>query len=675
MLVTLSCLCMLAESTALAAAPGLLEEITVIATRREARLETVAAAVSVIPGERVREEQLVIDALDATVGGYVQQTTPGQGAAIIRGLRGSALLHLVDGMRLNNAIFRSAPTQYFAFLPSGAIERLEVIRGTPASLYGSDAVGGVVQAVTRRPDFDSDETSTSGEVYARYRTADETRRLGGTLDVGSVNGYVTASVDWLKTGDRRTGGGVTVAPSGFEARAARLAAGLTPASGNEWLVDVHYYEQPSTPRVDELVPGFGQVEPGSAEFFFEPNARWYANLRHLKKSGALDWTFSLAWQRIDDDRRTRNLGSSERRLEGNRSDLVGALITAGSTTASGSWLAGVELYADRVSSSRIGEDINSGALLPLVPRFPDGSELLEGSAFVNGTRSIGDRIALSGGLRFSEFEIRLAETSLTPATTLTTGDFAGDLGLIVDVADDWQWIANVGYGFRAPNIFDLGALGNRPGNRFNVPNPDLASETVLQLDAGVRHTGDRWQLDAFVYTLDYRDRITSVGTGEVTPSGRDIVRSENAAESRIAGLEAGLVVALGDSMSLSAVLNYTRATQSVRDGEDEPGDRIPPLSGRLALLYDAGGAWLGEAWVGFADRQARLSARDVADSRIDPAGTAGWGIVGARVEWRPSDRWRLDAELDNLLDKRYRVHGSGIDAPGRNLTLGVYRAF
>ena len=69
------------------------------------------------------------------VGVYLQQTTPGQGAAIIRGLKGSSILHLVDGIRVNNAIFRSAPTQYFALVPTSAVERIEVLRGTPASLY------------------------------------------------------------------------------------------------------------------------------------------------------------------------------------------------------------------------------------------------------------------------------------------------------------------------------------------------------------------------------------------------------------------------------------------------------------------------------------------------------------------------------------------------------------
>ena len=61
--------------------------------------------------------------------------------------------------------------------------------------------------------------------------------------------------------------------------------------------------------------------------------------------------------------------------------------------------------------------------------------------------------------------------------------------------------------------------------------------------------------------------------------------------------------------------------------------------------------------------------------RIDPAGTPGWANVGARVRWSGRAGWRVDVGIDNLFDRRYRVHGSGIDAPGRNLTLLVRRAW
>ena len=154
------------------------DEITVTATRRPVDVDLISSAISVAEADA----PLLTDALRDAVGVYVQQTTPGQGAAIIRGLKGSAILHTVDGMRLNNAIFRSTPTQYLALVPASAVERTEVVRGSPTSLYGSDAVGGVVQVITRKPEFD--EAGRRGRLSGRFDTADLTRELRGDIEFG-----------------------------------------------------------------------------------------------------------------------------------------------------------------------------------------------------------------------------------------------------------------------------------------------------------------------------------------------------------------------------------------------------------------------------------------------------------------------------------------------------------
>ena len=158
-----------------------IDEITVSAMRRDMAVSKISTAIGTVGAETLRTEKLITDALRESPGMFVQQTTPGQGAAIIRGLKGSSVLHMVDGMRLNNAIFRSAPTQYFALVPTMAIERIEVLRGTPASLYGSDAVGGVVQAVTHVPVFDSEQTRCSTDLFAlsRQRRADAIVSVAG----------------------------------------------------------------------------------------------------------------------------------------------------------------------------------------------------------------------------------------------------------------------------------------------------------------------------------------------------------------------------------------------------------------------------------------------------------------------------------------------------------------
>jgi hemoglobin/transferrin/lactoferrin receptor protein len=656
---------------------GRLDEILVTATRRTVSIAEVSSGLTLVDGAAAREHKLVTDALEVEVGVYLQQTTPGQGAAIIRGLKGSSILHLVDGVRLNNAIFRSAPTQYFALVPTGAVERVEVLRGTPASLYGSDAVGGVVNLVTRVPRFEATQTEYRGEVYAAYDTAELGKRLSGTIDAGNRRLASSVSAEFLDTGDRRTGGGERIGPSAYGSRAARWVLAGRPDDDRHWLFDAHYLEQPETPRVDELVPGFGQAEPSSSEFFFKPNRRVFLHGKYGHAEGALglDWNLDLAWQRIDDDRVTRDFGAADRRFESNRSDLYGLVVSGSRVADRGSWIVGAEAYLDEVSSRRSEENLLDGQLTELTPRFPDGSEIERIAVFGNTEQSVSARTILSGGLRVSHEDVSLPATAASAAASIKVTDASGDVGWIFNATDTLQVIANAGFGFRAPNVFDLGTLGNRPGNRFNIPNPELDSERVVQLDAGVRYSGDRASFELMVYALDYDDRITSVLTGDVTPEGRDVVQSVNAADSTIRGFEGGVNFDISDSVRVDAVLNYTWSEQRVAGSAAEPGDRIPPLSGRLNVSYDAGAEFRIDAWLRFAGEQDRLSDRDVRDIRIDPDGTRGWGIAGARGSWDFRGGWNFTLAIDNVFDKRYRVHGSGLDAPGRNLMVGVRKTW
>ncbi len=657
-----------------AAASGAIDEITVSATRRDRDSSQVSAAVAIVDGDTVRASQLLTDALRDTPGVFVQQTTPGQGAAIIRGLKGSSLLHMIDGMRINNAIFRSAPTQYFALVPTMAVSRVEVLRGTPTSLYGSDAVGGVVQVVSHVPIFDQDETESRYDLSAYLDSAELTRSVRARVDTGNRKLATSFSLEFADVGDRQTGSGGRTGPSDYRSIGGRFAVSANPDEQSNWYLDIQFVEQPETPRVDELVPGFGQSEPSSSEYTFEPNRRAFAHLRYTRNEGplGLDWRLGLSHQRIDDDRVTRNFNADNRRFEENRSDLTGFLATAGRSDDDRSWIAGVEYYHDDVSSSRENEDIVSGVRQPVTGRFPDGSTVDQLAAFFNADVQFDNGHGLSGGLRLSRIEVDVSETPVSGSASIDSTDLSGDVGWRYEVTPDWQIVANAGFGFRAPNVFDLGTLGTRPGNRFNIPNTTHESEQVVQIDSGLRYLAAQARFELMLFALWYDDRITSVPTGQLTPSGREIVQSANASESRVHGVELSLGLALGDSASLDAVVSYAHGRQEFA-GQTEPGDRIPPLSGRLTINYEPSDSLGVSAWIKAADSQDRLSARDIGDVRIDPNGTAGWMSAGMELDWLPRDGWQLGVGVDNVFDKAYRYHGSGIDAPGRNVFLNIRR--
>lgn len=645
-----------------------LEEMVVTATHREANSRSTSSSLTVIDAEQLQAPKLTTDFLNSQIGVYLQETTPGQGAAIIRGLKGSSILHLVDGMRMNNAIFRSAPTQYLAFVPVSAVQRVEVIRGASTSLYGSDAVGGAINLVTHRPQFRSLQTAIRGNAYLSFDSAELNKTARVNIDVGNRRIAASFNLEHVKNGNRRKGEGVRNIPSAYHYTAARALLSGSLSEHQSWTIDLQYLDQPATPRVDELIPGFEQELPSSSEFMFSPNTRVFAHANYKIESN-INIEADLAWQRIDDGRITRDFGALNRTIESNSSGLFGLTLRGSKSTERGSWVVGSELYYDTVSSQRLQLNLASGSIGAVSARYPDNASVTKGALYGHLQRQLSNRHSLNIGLRLSYNSIHLPASNEDSQKRISDTNYSGDLGWSFDLTEDLQFVSNLGVGFRAPNVFDLGSLGNRPGNRFNIPNLSLTSEQVNQFDLGVRYFSNQLKFEISAFKLSYSDQITSIGTGKVTSAGRDIVQSVNATRSSIRGVEAGLSYQPNERFQARATLNFTEGQQSITPTSTEPADRIPPLNGQLWFQYQTHENYTLETWLRFADAQRQLSSRDIQDARISPEGTAGWNTLGARIQKIVNDAWTMSITLDNIFDRNYRVHGSGVNSVGRNVIL------
>jgi hemoglobin/transferrin/lactoferrin receptor protein len=558
------------------------------------------------------------------------------------------------------------------------LERIEVVRGPMSTLYGSDAMGGVMHMITEEPAVEGAGWRGGGGVHFQYRGADESTVSRAEGHAGREDLVFSAGVTYQDVKELRVGGGDRLPYTNLSARGgnARLRARLT--EGNELSFQVQSMEQPRTPRYDELVPGFGQANPTSSTFYFEPQIRDFAQLRWRGTNPNPLWDSAEAQvgrQEIRDDRRSRDFNSANEDRERNTDTTDGIVFQAGKAIGDSHYLGwGGEYYEDEVDSSRIRRNIDTGASSVRVPRFPDGSTQSQWGLFVTDDWRFGGRHDLNMGVRYSSFEASLPASGGIEGVDTDADDVTGNLSYAFALTDAVRLVTNLGRGFRAPNVFDLGTFGARPGNRFNIPNPELGPETIESLDLGVKVGDERLAGEFHVFEARYEDKITSVLTGAVTEAGQLVVQSRNAAELDLWGLEAGARGYWRDSVSWYATATWTRGDETL-DGVEDPADRVPPLFGKIGAVWDWRDDWAFEGYVLYAARQDRLSPRDLVDPRIDPDGTAGWVTWNARAAWRATEDLELALRIENIGDKRYREHGTGLDEPGFNAIVSAEYRF
>lgn len=685
-----------------------LSPVQVTAGRQTEGVLDVPQPVTVLTRRQIerRSPQVMTELLRGQPGAFFQQTGPGQGIVIVRGLKGAEVLHLVDGFRLNNAFFRTAPSQYIALLDPYNISQLELLRGPYATLYGSDAMGGVVQVLTPEQRFGGEQPELRGGVRVQYGSSDLSRasRVWGAT---GMNGFsVSAGVTSLDYGSRKLAapgqsadgtGGVTlrdrVQPTAYGAHGFDFKAIWSPSSAQELMFSVQRFKLPSLPRYNEVVPGFGSASAGKPEaaqsLYF--NSRDFYHLRYRYNTPLAfvdDLEVHLGHQVIFDDRFDRSLDLSTDSFEFNKSSLSGLTLQAHTALGESHRLTyGVELYSDRVDSSKRevknGMATINGPSAGVKSRFPDGARADNYGVYLAGEWRATQRWLLDAGVRYNLNREQLPQADRLSGAEIRDRDLTGSFGTRYALTDTLAWTVNAGRGFRAPNINDLAQVGRRSNGRITIANPALKPESVVSVDTGLKWADSGLLAEASVFYAEYKDRITIVPTGVLIANGTrgcnvaagcPEVRSENIAQAAYYGFEGALRYEWRSSLAVFSSLNYTFGEQDIR-GVTTPGNRVPPLNGETGIEYRPWPALSVQPSVFYAGRQDRLDASDRADNRINPQGTPGYVVLNVQLAYRPTPAFRLQLDGLNLLDKAYREHGSGIDGAARGVVLTAQARF
>lgn len=676
-----------------------LSEVVVTGTRSTvtARLEQASAvSLSLATPERRAASPVAADLLRDVPGVFVQQTSAGQGAVVLRGLVGNQVLLLVNGIPMNNGTYRDGPGQYLATIDPETIERIEVIRGPASVLYGSDAQGGVVNVITKSHFFDG---LRSVRVALNGSTANMGYRTRLSAGAMSSRWSIAGGGTLVNAGDLRAGGGLgRQDPTGFDAVGFDLDLRYHPGRHHEVAAVVHHFRMDDVPRYDRYVTFRAPVPGSDAEHRFSPQTRQLGYLRYAFAPAShgivsgLEATISLAIQREGRNRvRLLDNGQPDTWREESRDDVyTPGLSLVGSSDVELAGLGvtltwGGEYYRDRLQSRGTHENMTSGITQEIVRGAADGGVLLAGN-FPDGANS--DRVGiflaaetyvlpslkLAVGGRWSRFRNEAdVGTELGGLVENTSSDVTGQVGLVAIPAPEWRVVARLAEGFRAPNLYDLTRVGPVPGG-ISVPNTDAVPERSLSVDLGVRYLTHRGAVALTVFRTrirDFIDRAPGTFQGDTLFNGERVFQGRNVGTARIFGVEAEGVRRFG-AVETRASVGYARGDQEGDDGVAEPMSKIPPLNGSASLRWTVPGypLWFEYA-VSFALRQDRLSSRDLGDPRIPAGGTPAYVVQGVRAGAELQPRLSLSVGLENLTDELYRTHASGVDSPGRHLWVGI----
>ncbi len=651
-------------------------------------------SVSVLSPKQLAESQprTSPEALWDAPGVFVQQTNHAGGSPILRGLIGPQVLLLVDGVRLNNSVYRTGPLQYLNLVDPLSVSRIEVLRGPGSVLYGSDAMGGVVQLFPREP-RDPRYMRTAewhGATGVRYASAGKAVAAHARAELG-VRGFGALAAGTLQSlGDLRGGRGVGVQRHSGYADYSALGS-LSYRFDEGALRGAHTKASYLFSRLD----GAGRTD----KLYDKQSLQIYDNELHLVYDrwhfaiDAVDTTIELtpSFQHFFERKDTIAVADDYATPRSAKRDEV-TVNTVGLDAGLETTFVPERLvlrYGGMLYRDWVGTDGQArAAWAEWAPRadlvYPDGSgysnygafALLEGAPLASEG---GHRLQLSGGYRLHGMAAQApARESLPEVEFSHLGHVF--MGGAQYVYQERATVAlSFAQGFRAPNLQEAAMLGDS-GKFFAVPNDELGPERsdTIELLGRAR----LWRLTAswagYVSLLDdLLIRVPTTYQGQSEIGGKAVTRHENARSGAIWGTEAGLAIDLGRGFSARGGATYTWGERDQSVGEPVPLSRIPPWFGLAALRYDTGRppGWRGfaESFVRWARAQQRLSPEDETDVRIPEGGTPGWWTWNVRAGLSGA-HYRVVVAVENLLDVEYKVHGSGVYGAGTNAMMS-YEAF
>ncbi|MFN0032183.1 MAG: TonB-dependent receptor plug domain-containing protein [Flavobacteriales bacterium] len=712
-------------------------EVVVSASRFEERPEDVAQQVQVISRSDLRfmNQQTTADVLQHTGGVLVQKSQQGGGSPIIRGLEANKVLMVMDGVRMNNAIFRGGHLQNIITLDNSILDRVEIAYGPGSVVYGSDALGGVMHFYARNPNFNSDDSLLfHGNAYAR--TATSNNELSGHVDFNiggrrfaSLTSVTYSSFDDLRSGDLRAPGydsfgrryfyveriddkdsiikndnpNIQVG-TGYKQYDVLQKFAFKQSDMIKHTLNFQLSSSTDIPRYDRLTEGTIDA-PVNAVWYYGPQQRMMAsyNLEMNNKNSLYDNArIILAYQQVEESRHNRGFDGGR---QSNRMENVQVLSFNADfqkMTGRNELRYGTEVTSNDVQSEANREHATTGEITFQNTRYPDGGSKMNTAAiYLTDAFEVSESLVLNAGLRYSSvmLEAKIDSTNFAADavingdtlsynflnhTTLRQQNSAvnGSFGVVIKPGRGFNIALNAATGFRAPNVDDAGKLFEQPSGAVLIPNPDLKPEKSANLDLRISKMIDNKvnvQVTGFYNMIKNLIAVDSATYTNATVDELLVpsLTNVNKDEAYIYGLNAQIDARVNEHFGINSAINYTYG-RIKGDTADTPLDHIPPVFGRTGFNYQTG-KFRSEFFVMYNGwkrwENYRLGAEDNELYALTDQGMPGWYTLNLRAQYQANETVQVQLACENLLNHHYRVFASGTSSAGRNLMLTLRARF
>lgn len=654
---------------------------------------------------------------------FVQKSQLGGGSPMIRGFSTNRLVLSVDGVRMNNAIFRGGNLQNVISIDPFTIKNTEIIFGPGSVIYGSDAIGGVMNFYTKSPLLNQkDSLLVTGSTNYRFASANTENTIHADISLGKKRWAALTSITYNSFQDLNMG---THGPDSYlRNRYVRTINGVDNLVDNgnprkqvstgydqinimqkilfkpnaNWNLNLSTYfsETSSYSRYDRLIrPSRDEEGLRSAEWYYGPQ-KWFMGNLQINKKGTGKFYDGLkittAYQHFEESRNNRDFQDITLNKTREKVDALNLNIDFENKKIGNFRLYyGSEFIFNKVYSNGTDINIETKETSDAPSRYPDGSTWKSLAGYANGEYKAKPNFTLMSGLRYSHvwidatFDQTFYQFPFENAD-LSTGALTGSLGFSWFPKTDLQVTFNGSTGFRAPNIDDVGKIFDSEPGSVVVPNPDLEPEYAYNVELGIqKNFKDKVVFKGatfYTYLVDalVRRDYSFNGLSEIQYGGElsNVQAIQNAAKAYVYGFEFGLDAFLTDQWSLSSNLTITEGIEEEEDGTDTPARHAAPTFGDFHII------WKNQKLKTdfFVNYNGELSYDDLAVSErskeyiyaVNEDGnpySPSWYTLNFRSQYDFSTKVKISLNLENITNQRYRTYSSGIVAPGTNLIFGL----